>query len=550
MRYSLEEYTEMQRRLRKLKEAFEADKIQISSHLAEGFKESLGKVRYKDNGDVDLDTVDARIRTAALAITVISDREELKEKNPLYEIQQVYFDYVDGNFREFHEIMVRKGMSPHEAGLAAKNSQASIDDISGVASKFTDSISELWEYVKDPCKFHLEDLRCLKGVFGGGISPSYLHNIVSTCGFYLDTILLPDPFLRIAPLINRWSDKDRAYYFMKHAMILMNYKDSALVEVDPPLVAVVPDDLFFDEHQSKLVWKLGEEDAVKHGSKIFGRKFTSIEEFINFTDSLNTMDKLIGSIHEPSRLIYGTKWTGTIEDQIKESVGAFAKVGANLPVGRIIAMQCVSQMVQANDILLRSQKFRGIPLIDDPTSWRHLTWKFEYDNDAAFGTNSIDTQVVAGLQNAVEGEMKWIGNIPHEALVELRKTGGMDEIRAILRQGITNLETMDGGEFQSGAKQAVDNLKNIFKLHEQNLKHLKKRAWKFAGKDIGSWLAIGTVEVAAVATGMPLYGLTAILGNQLLDTPKFRELIPKAKSIKTEMDKLKRSPVGLLFAHN
>ena len=46
MDYSPEEYQEMQRRLRRLKEAFEANKVRISSHIAGGFEESLAKLRH------------------------------------------------------------------------------------------------------------------------------------------------------------------------------------------------------------------------------------------------------------------------------------------------------------------------------------------------------------------------------------------------------------------------------------------------------------------------------------------------------------------------
>lgn len=57
MDYSSEERIEWQRRLQKLQEALENDKIKVVDHLADGLEESLSKVRYK-NGEVELDTVD------------------------------------------------------------------------------------------------------------------------------------------------------------------------------------------------------------------------------------------------------------------------------------------------------------------------------------------------------------------------------------------------------------------------------------------------------------------------------------------------------------
>ena len=144
----------------------------------------------------------------------------------------------------------------------------------------------IWSYVNEPCRYHLEDLRCLKGVFGGDIQPSYTHNIASSCGLYLDTILLPDPFLKMGPLLGRWNDSDRAYYFMKHAMILLNYRELALADVDPPIVAIVPDAFALDKNYTDFIRRMSEGDAVKHASTVFDKHFASFPEFVEFASKI------------------------------------------------------------------------------------------------------------------------------------------------------------------------------------------------------------------------------------------------------------------------
>jgi hypothetical protein len=544
------EYREMQRRLGKLRGALEEGKFKVVETLAEGFKESLNKVRMLPNGDVDLGTVDGRIRGAAMMVTWQADRTEIKEKNPLKEIQRLYFEYIYRNFGEYHKIAVQRGLTPHQAGLAASNSQESLDHFTKVVPKFLESLKEVWSYVNDATAYHLEDLSGLKGVFGGDILPSNTHNIASSSGLYLDTILLPDPFLRMGPLFSRWNDRDRAYYFMKHAMNLLNYRELALADVEPPIVAVIPDGLFYDPQQFKLVMSLGEADGAAHASALFGRKFGNFDEVVDFTAKLKSTDELVAAVKAPERLLFDTEWTGTLAEQIeRHRTDTLAKVGMDLPVGRMVAMQCSSRMAQANDMLVRCQRFRGVPLVDAPTSWRYLTWKLEYDNRKMHGLDAQATQVVAGLQAAANGEMQWLGNIPPEALIELRTTGAIDEIRNILRDGIGDLATMDEAAFKRGASGVVANLQRAVGSHEEALAKLRAKKWKFAGKDVGSWVAIGTVEVAAAATGAPLFGLGAFLANQVMEVPKLKELIPTAKALKQEMETLKRSPVGLLFAH-
>ena len=42
--------------------------------------------------------------------------------------------------------------------------------------------------------------------------------------------------------------------------------------------------------------------------------------------------------------------------------------------------------------------------------------------------------------------------------------------------------------------------------HEQQIRRVTDAVLRFGFKDVGSWLVVGGVEVAAAATGMPLYG--------------------------------------------
>jgi hypothetical protein len=63
-------------------------------------------------------------------------------------------------------------------------------------------------------------------------------------------------------------------------------------------------------------------------------------------------------------------------------------------------------------------------------------------------------------------------------------------------------------------------------------------------KDIGSWLVIGSIEVSAAATGNPLYGLTALAGNQLLDVPKLKDFPRAVREMIETSRKVRRSPVG------
>ena len=230
----------LRRRLKILQDQFKAGKIRIAEGL--DVEKSLLAVRTGPDGEVDLDTVDGLVRSMALAVTAMHDREELKKEASLSEIQNMYFKFIEDNFGGFFKIMNQRGMTPHDAGMAAKNSEASINEITKNLDKFLEVIDQFWDGVGEVAHIHVEDMRHnVKGIFGGDLFPAHDENIASKCGLYTDTIVLPDPFLRSKMIFEHYGLADKAYYLMKHAMNILQYKVLACAEVADPIVVILPD---------------------------------------------------------------------------------------------------------------------------------------------------------------------------------------------------------------------------------------------------------------------------------------------------------------------
>jgi hypothetical protein len=119
----------------------------------------------------------------------------------------------------------------------------------------------------------------------------------------------------------------------------------------------------------------------------------------------------------------------------------------------------------------------------------------------------------------------------------------------LVGDGVARLAAADPADFGSTAEVVVANLDKMFADHEAQMRQVSASIARFGFKDVGSWLVIGGVEVAAAATGMPLYGLAAIAGNQLLDVPKLKDFPGKVRELIEGSRSLRRSPVGLLFQY-
>jgi hypothetical protein len=132
----------LQRRLQILKKQFEAGKI----NLARGLQviESLKAVRYAPDGTVDLTTVDGLVRSLALVVEHMHDREELKKAISLAEIQNTYFTFLERNFGHFYKVMLERGLTPHDAGIALSHKESTIAEITKNLAEFLTTIEEFW----------------------------------------------------------------------------------------------------------------------------------------------------------------------------------------------------------------------------------------------------------------------------------------------------------------------------------------------------------------------------------------------------------------------
>ncbi|EPM4283889.1 hypothetical protein R8N45_04260 [Vibrio sp. 1403] len=543
------EYEErLRRRLKILQEQMKQGKI----HIAEGLKvaNSLQAVRMDVNGVVDLDTVDGLVRSMALAVTEMHDREELKKLASLSEIQNTYFNFFEQNFGGFYKSMLKRKLTPHDAGRAATQSEGSIREVTENLDKLLEFIEQFWTELGDIAHIHVEDQHNnIKGVFGGDLFPAHDENIVSKCGIYTDTIVLPDPFLRSKHVFEKSKPADQAYYLIKHAMNILQYKELACADVDIPIVVVLPDIAALEQEEREFFHELGISDSLKHSEKLFGRKFESLDELLEFSQELDTVERAVAEIADESRFLFDTEWKGDVAAQLKKATESSHTrlIDTNHP-GIILANQSVGRMSVSNELLIKSRRLKGSPIIDAPTSWQYLVWKMEYDSsEAESATNGKDLHIMRGLQDLADGDMEWLGNVPPAALVEVRKQGAMDEIRSLLGKGVEGLVQSNPNNFHRSRDQMFDNINEAFDKHKENIKQLRAKQWKFAGTDIGSWLVTGTLGITAAVTGTPIWAIAALGADQILGAPKLKNIPASIKSLIEENKKEQMSPVGLLF---
>lgn len=538
----------LRRRLRILHERLSEGKVAFAPGLT--VVESLRAVRRKPDGEIDLDTVDGLVRALALAVTAQHDRAELKKVASLNEIQNAYFQFMERNFGELYRIMSKRGVTPHHAARSYASSASAAEELTKNLSEFVAEIDSFWQNAGEVAHVHVEDtVGNVKGVFGGDLFPLHDENIASKCGIYTDMVVLPDPFLRSKHLFEQQDIEKRAYYLVKHGLNIMQYRDLACVDAGMPLVVIVPDRSALDSEEKEFCSQLGQADAVIHAERIFGRQFESTHELLEFAETMDSPDKVLAEVRDGSRVLFDAQFEKEPAVQIQKALESEVNelVGISSP-GLLFVLQAIGRMGTSNELLVRASRLKGTPIIDAPTSWQYFAWKLEYDGArTAQRTNATDLHVVRGLQALADGEMQWLGNISPDALMEIRRQGAMDEIREILGKGVAELVEANPANFHRTRDRVFDNLSDAFRQHRKNLNELREKRWKFAGKDIGSWLVTGSFGIAAAATGAPIWALGALASDQLLGAPKLNNIPKTMQGLVEENRKLHRSPVGMLF---
>jgi hypothetical protein len=336
---------------------------------------------------------------------------------------------------------------------------------------------------------------------------------------------------------------------VKHALNVLQYKDLACTKGIPPIVVILPDSTALNEDEKEYTLKLGMNDAVKHFNKAMSEKFTSFDDLEKLFGTLGSVADIERVVKDVSRIAFDVEGKRTIKAQLETLRGARGMTVLPEHPGSAILGMTASRLSICNEILLRSARLGATPVIDAPTSWQYFSWKMEYDSDSRGSSIRSKEQlhITRALQKLGAGEMPWLARVPHEALVEMRQEGALQEIRSILSAGIQDISNRSPDNYFRSTDAVMDNINTSFEAHMKAIEELKKRKWGFAIKDLGKWIGVGSIEVTSACLGTPVWGLTTYMADQLMDTVKMKDIPASIKKLSDEKKSLTKSPIGIMF---
>lgn len=514
----------------------------------DGVTQSLMNIRTLKDGSIDLSTVDSRARSLAGAVAHMHDMDEAK-KLSMRELQQAYFSLLESDLSELNTMMITKGGNPHTIGDFVKGEKEFVETFSKNQDEFFQKYKGFWLDNEIVIDAHLQERSEFRAVFSGDLFPSYTYNIASGVGLYMDTIVLPCPALKVCRLIQTGMKLDLAlYYFVKHGLNALKYKNLALADVNPPIVIIAPNQCDLNDMQLDLVSAFSKADILSHAQSMFGTNFDSTEKLQEFLQTLKKPQDVVTKLAKPEKLLFDTNWKEPLEVQMEKSVEQLGQFSVKIPntVGLSVMNAIFGRMTQANDAVMLSRRYGGVPLLDVDTSWQYLQWKFEYDQERSSAQNP-ESPVLSKALAGMSSDLDSLFQIPSEALIELRKEGLMQEMRGVLTEGLDLMEQNTIGVDES-MRRIEMNFKDALSSQHAKVKELIKRKAKFAGINVSTWLATGGLSIAAASTGyLSLQTAAAVMGA--IGTPSALDVISKWNEMRKAEKKSKKAPMAILHKH-
>lgn len=537
---------EMHERIMYLKEQMQAGNVFLPIDKKDDILASFLQVQIAPDGLVDLNSVDSLVRATALAVMAMKERDDIKSSISLNEIQRHYFERIESAYGELYQFMKDNDSDPNSTANWVASQDDRITANIEVARNILAEMNAFWDITSEASWIHGTASDITKGVFGGDVFPTDRFNIAACCGIFFDTIIIPDPLKKMRIMLEAENDRRNVYDFVRFGLKVLAYKDYAVTTLDHPIAAVIPDRLIDDAFYTQFIREEVEADFVAYMQKCLGVDIDNHDEIHRYLSRFSSSSDIVAALVDKSDVVLYANSKADLATQLDDYRIEISDHMQFPNAGTAFASLVIGRLYQANDLLRRSSELRGAPILTAPTSWEWFHRKLKADRPTS-RVDSASIQIAHALRAAAEGQISWLGNIPPAALVEMRMSGAVDEIREMLRRSVANLNGAASCDFGTTTDRIVGDFQTALNDHKKKIDELTQKHWKFGGQDIASFVVHGGIAVAAALSQSPIVLVGSALYGLAGPTPKIQDIIRRQREISKERKSEAKTPIGILF---
>lgn len=379
-------------------------------------------------------------------------------------------------------------------------------------------------------------------------SDSLIRDVIKLAS-YFDTVVVTDDIVNWYEKIDikdSFFRRELTVNFRK-AAILYKLRDIALLDIDPPLVVILPDIAevdravvneythdFFNEifpgrfDRERHAMSLCLEITDRNSSEFLGIAKES-ELFRATMDDIDTMPS--------SRALTSTK-----SGEVKTVVGYLRDLPEQLYISGFI-----STIAMWFDTYCKYQSeaaLLGNDLIVGKRMWQIHKWYLEQNAKKHFSGQGLSQSELSAV-TVMNPNVDFIGDLTIGELLLLREDTGLEEIRKAINVDRNVLKTLTLDEFPREAEKAAKRLIDGISEYEIELRtKLEENSSKFKRTILSLGLA-ATLGVASIA--VPVLAVPATVVGLIAGTESIRGVINRHIRGKKVVAEMRQRPIGILY---
>lgn len=514
--------------------------------------EQLNAVRTRPDGSVDLATVSSGVRSLALAAeALVAEREATSVS--LAWIQTQYFELLENIFADVAELNKNRQLPPQAVAQFIMERPELVDSVLSQVDAIRNEVNEFWNDREYVVEVHLRDFAGIKAIFGGDVFPSVYQNTPARAAVYADTVVLPDPLQRVLNHLSGAVNRPQlAYQLIKHGLHALSLKDLAFAEIDTPMLVFGPAEGF---GSTTPQWWLDSvrEDSLFHVNTALGSDFESLAQAEDFLRHIKDASELAAKSLRPDRLLYSADGPADLVSRVRSHL-ELRKRALRPELGEaisdLVVQDSFGRMGQASSHLYRSHQYQGHPIVDAPTSWRYLQWKLEYDATRREkpAASRLDELVTNALVRYSEFQSAHFGAISVDGLVQLRKSGLIEDLRQQLRDSLEKMQSAGTSDDPAIAEHIVRLFEDGMRQAAQEIERLNTNGTSLAALQVPAFAAATTIAVIGAVGGNYWLTAAAALASQL-GLPTAGSIWKKGKDLVDGGRKIAQNPFGVLVSN-
>ena len=464
-------------------------------------------------------------------------------------IQSNYFDLMEKSFGRYHDEMKHLGLTPAEFAKRVVADSATNHRVLRELDKQLDDIKSFWStnYVQSVSS--LSSSSSLTSVFGGNFFPTEDRSIVRSAGIYVDTIILPEPLLRVGRNMGVVRNELLSAQVISNGIKALIYRDVIFLDKKTPLAIILPEPNSLDQGVQEVVSSLTDNSVVSIASTVFQHNFSDTQAVMEFFVGVETSTEFISLVQQPDLLALRDDVSLSLEQQITELAARF-DLGLNdqmsfLSLGHMIYGSFVGRIAQITELLVKAETLGSSPLVETDGAWRQLLTHY---GQMAPNQQLVDAAITKALQSRERPGLNLLTATTLDDLRGFRVAEDLAEVRGKIRAGINEIAAATEELLPTTVNQVADNLAATFAEHSQKIGLLKQDRKQYYGQDL--WKCVVPAGVALVGTYLG-YVPAELIGTltSFMGLPTTAQLLPREREIIHRGKQLNQSAAGMLFKH-